>query len=56
MKQFRNDGSENEIRGSEKLNEGQEKGNNKIVITPRPVIKPAPQSPVPEQEKTTEKK
>jgi hypothetical protein len=28
-----------------RLNEGQEKGNNKIVLTPKPVIQPASQTP-----------
>lgn len=28
-----------------KINEGQERGNNKIVTTPKPIIQPAPQKP-----------
>jgi hypothetical protein len=44
-KRILNEGSDKEKRGYEKLNEGQEKGNNKIVITPRPGIEPAPQKP-----------
>ena len=28
-----------------KLNEGQEKGNNKVVTSPKPAINPAPQKP-----------
>jgi hypothetical protein len=45
-KRILNEGSDKEKRGHEKLNEGQEKGNNKVVVTERPVIEPAPQKPI----------
>ena len=44
-KRILNEGNDKSKRGSQKLNEGQEKGNNKIVTTQKPIIQPAPQKP-----------
>lgn len=46
MKQILNEGNNKGNQQGGKLNEGQEKGNNKVVNTPKPAIEPAPQKPI----------
>lgn len=46
MRQILNEGKNNGNQQGGKLNEGEEKGKNKVVNTPKPLIEPAPQKPI----------
>lgn len=50
IKKILNEGNNKDSQKGGKINEGQERGNNKIVDTPKPTIDPAPQKPKPEPE------